>query len=280
MYTAFMQREHIVKEGVFVPDMNLTYPENPHERMIFPPKIREVVVDEHYPYLMKSFREKFFHYLIYAGIFTIVFPIHWLRYGLKIKGKKNLKKNKKLLKNGAITVANHVYRWDFLAVVQAVATLGRRRVWFPALADNLNTKDAVQIRSAGGIPVPESGMGATRRFNEAFDILVSKKKWIHVFPEQCRWNWYEPIRPFQMGAFALAYRYDLPIIPMAFSYRPLTGWRKLFFKTPLVTLTIGEPILPNQNEKRKEDSARMCTEAHAKICEMAGIIQNGWDASL
>ena len=227
---------------------------------------------------MKSFREKFFHYLVYALIFTVVFPIHKVRYGLKIEGKKNLRKNKKLLKNGAITVANHVYRWDFLAVVQAVATLGRRRVWFPALADNLSTKDGTQIRSAGGIPVPESGMGAMRRFNEAFDILVSRKKWIHVFPEHCRWNWYEPIRPFRLGAFTLSHRYDLPVIPMAIHFRPLSGWRKLFFKEPLVTISIGEPILPNKAEKRKIDTERMCKATHAQICDMAGIIQNGWNA--
>lgn len=274
-----MQKDHIVKPGVFVPDMGIPYPDEPHERVLFPPQIRDVKVDENYPFLMKSFREKLFHYLIYAGIFTIVFPLHWLRYGLKIKGRQNLRRNRKMFKNGAITVANHVYRWDFLAVVQAVATLGRRRIWFPALADNLNTKDALLVRSAGGIPVPRGGgMGVVRRFNEAFDVLASKKKWIHVFPEECRWNWYEPIRPFQLGAFTLAHRYNMPVIPMAISFRPLKGWRKLLFREPLVTISVGEPIVPNKEEKRKADTARMCGEAHSQICEMAGIIQNGWNA--
>ena len=272
-----MQREHIVKDGIFIPDMGIKYPDNPHERLLHPKILRNIIFDEKYPYLMKSFREKFFHYIIYAAIFTIVFPIHWFRYGLKIEGKKNLRKNKKFFKNGAITVANHVYRWDFLAVVQAVATIGRRRLYFPALADNFNGKDALQIRSAGGIPVPLKGMGAMRKFNEAFDFLVSKRKWLHVFPEQCRWNWYEPIRPFKKGAFVLAYRYNLPIIPMAIRYRPLKGWRKIFFKEPLITISVGKPIFPDKNARRKDDSVRMCKNAHAQICEMAGIIQNGWN---
>lgn len=273
-----MQREHIVKDGVYIPATGIDYPSNPGERILQSQKIRDITVDEKYPYLMKSCKEKFFHYLVYLGIFTFVFPLQWIRYGLKIKGKKNLRKNKKLLKNGAITVANHVYRWDFLAVVQAASSIGRRRLWFPTFADYLNTKDALVMRSAGGIPMPEQGMGAMRRFNEAFDILVSKKKWLHVFPEHSRWNWYEPIRPFKLGAFTLAYRYDLPIIPMAISYRELTGWRKLFFKEPLITIEIGELIFPNKDEKRKVDSERMCREAHKQICEMAGIVQNGWDA--
>lgn len=261
--------------------MGISYPkDNPYERIIFPKAVRNVVVDEHYPYLMKSFKEKFWHYAIYATIFTLVFLLQKIRFGLKIEGKENLKKNKKLFKNGALTVTNHAYRWDFLAVVQAVATIGRRRIWFPALSDNLNGSDAVLIRSAGGIPLPDPGMGAARKFNEAFDTLHKRKKWIHVFPEYCRWSWYEPIRPFKRGAFEMAYRYDLPVIPMAISYRPLTGWRKRFFKEPLVTITIGEPILPNKDEKRKVEADRLCRETHAKICEMAGIIQNGWDATL
>ena len=273
-----MQREHIVKDKVYIPDMGIKYPENPHERMLFPKIIRDVKVDENYPYLMKSFGEKFFHYIVYALIFTLVFFLQKFRYGIKIEGKKNLLKNKKILKKGAITVANHVYRWDFLAVLQAVATLKKRRLWFPALAANLNGPDARLIRSAGGIPVPEKGMGAIRKFNEAFNTLVSQKKWLHVFPEYCRWNWYEPIRPFKKGAFSMAHRYNLPVIPMAIHYRPLSGWRKLFFHEPLITISIGEPIFPDQKEHRKKDAERMCRLAHQQICQMAGIIQNGWDA--
>ena len=41
-----MHREHIVKDGVFIPDMGLTYPQIPDERMLFPPKIREIKIDE------------------------------------------------------------------------------------------------------------------------------------------------------------------------------------------------------------------------------------------
>ncbi len=274
-----MNREHIVKDGVFIPDTGITYPEIPDERMFPSVAIRNIEVDENYPYLMKSFKEKFFHYLVYAAIFTFVPFVHKFRHDIKIEGVQNLKKNKKLFKNGAITVANHVYRWDFLAVVQAVSKIGKRRLYFPTFADKVNEKDALLIRSAGGIPIPEKGMGATRKFNEAFDTLASKKKWIHVFPEHCRWNYYEPIRPFKTGAFAMAYRYDLPVIPMAIHYRPVTGWRKrLGLKDPLITISIGEPIIPNKQEKRKEESKRMCLEAHAQICSMAGIVQNGWNA--
>lgn len=267
---------HIVRDDVYIPIPDDQFPDNPKTRMLSPEKIYSVEVDEHYPFLMSSFKEKALHFLVYAGIFTFVFPLHVLRYGLKIKGRKNLKKNREILKNGALTVANHVYRWDFLAVIHAVRY---RRLWFPTFADNIESKDRILVRSAGGIPIPEKGIAAMRKFFQAFDALHQKGKWIHIFPESFRWEFYQPIRPFKIGAFEMAYRYAIPVIPIAIQYRPVKGWRKIFgIKHPLITVSIGEPIEPDKTRPRKEESERLAREAHARMCRMAGIVQNRWDA--
>ncbi|WP_191017195.1 lysophospholipid acyltransferase family protein [Treponema zioleckii] len=271
-----MNRTHLVNPNVYIPEPLESYPENPTQRLVPVVKISDIRVDEHYPFLMESFKEKFFHHLTYLAIFTFVFPLHILRYGLKIEGRKNLRKHKKLFKNGAMTVCNHVYRWDFLAVLQAIRY---HKLWYPTFSDNVTGKDMLNIRSTGGIPIPETGFAAVIHFNQAFDELHRKKEWLHVFPESCRWDWYEPIRPFNKGAFEMAYRYNLPVIPLVIHYRPLTGWRKLFkIKHPLVTISIGEPILPNKENGRKTEARRMCEQAHAEMCKMAGITQNGWNA--
>ncbi len=273
-----IQKEHIVKEGVYIPEMGEQYPERPDERMVPSIKIRDVKIDENYPYLMKSFKDKLLHILQYLGIFVLVFPLQKIRYGLKIQGRDKLRKNKALLKNGALTVSNHVYRWDFLAVLQAVRY---RREWFPTFADNMENKDAGLIRNAGGIPIPEQGMGSMRKFNEAFDTLHARRKWIHVFPESCRWNWYQPIRPFKQGAFYMAYRYELPVLPIVIHYRKVSGWRKLLgIKHPLITVSVCDPIVPDKNNGRKAECLNMCEKAHKEMCEAAGIIQNKWPAVL
>ncbi|MCQ2612451.1 MAG: 1-acyl-sn-glycerol-3-phosphate acyltransferase [Treponemataceae bacterium] len=269
-------KEHIVKEGVYIPETGIDYPADPHKVILPKTKIRTVTVDENYPYIDKSFKARFMSSLVYLGIFTIVYLIHPLVHGLRIKGRENIRKNKKLFKNGAMTVSNHVYRWDFLAVLQAS---GFHRAWFPALAENLETKDQFFIRSTGGIPIPAS-IKAIKNFNEAFDEIHAKKKWIHVFPEACRWDYYEPIRPFEKGAFTMAYRYELPVIPMVISYRKPTGLYKLFGrKNPLITITVGEPIIPDMEKKRKECCAEMLEKCHKKMVEMAGIEQNMWPAT-
>lgn len=269
-------QKHIVQEGIYVPDTGSVWPQKPDEPLLRPKHLRELVVDEKYPFIDKTFKYFLWRNLIYAGIWLFAFPLQRLRYGIKFEGLKNLRANKALFKNGAVTVCNHVYRWDFLAVYQAV----KKRLWFPARAENLMGKDAGLIRAVGGIPLAQNFSGM-KKFYEAFDELHQKKKWIHVFPESCRWTWYQPIRPFKRGAFEFAHRYDIPVIPMAIRYRKPGAVRSLFgVKHPLVTLCVGQPIMPDKSLTLKQDSIRLLEETHKKIVELAGIEQNCWPASL
>lgn len=269
-------KNEITSENTYIPDTGIQYPQDPHEFLLHPKHLRDVVVDENYPFLDKSLKARLYSRVIYTIIFFVVFWLNPLRYGLKIVGKENLRKNRKLFRNGAITVGNHVYRWDFLSILQAVKF---RRLWFPARTENLAGSDANIIRGAGGIPIPR-GTAAMRKFNEAFDELHSQKKWLHFFPEGSRWDFYAPIRPFHKGAFAMAQKYNIPIIPFAFSYRKPSGiykWMKV--KHPLITLHVGTPILPSTELSRKESIQQMLGETHAQIVRMAGIKQNPWPAT-
>lgn len=274
-YSFDMERKHIVKEGVYIPDTGITYPDVPTTYLVPAEKLREVRVDENYPFLDDSPCGKLRSFLVYTACFLFAFPLNKIRYGLKIVGRKNIRKNRHLLKNGAVTCANHVYRWDFVSILYS---LRFRKIWFPVRREHMEGKDAYIIRGIGGIPISETLAGG-RKFNKAFDELNKKKKWIHVFPESCRWDFYQPIRPFKNGAFTFAVRWNVPVIPMAFSYRKPGLLRRLLgTKHPLITLTIGEPILPNLSLGRKEALNMLRDETHKSICSLAGIKENMWDS--
>lgn len=270
-----MTREHKVRAGTYVPDVGVEYPKIPDEPMLHSKKLRDIKFDASYPYWDRSFKGRLWSVLIYAVIFTLVFFLHPLKYGLKIKGRENLRPYWKRFKNGAMTISNHVYRWDFLAVVQAVRW---RRIWFPAKKENIEGSDGAMIRGAGGVPIPDTP-SAMREFNKALDDLHARRKWLHVFPESCRWAYYEPIRPFKKGAFSIAHRLRLPIIPMAFSYRPARGLLKLFTGgKPCVTLNVGTPLFFDESLSPREAARKMLLDCHAAVVSLAGIEQNGWDA--
>lgn len=267
-----------VEEGVYIPETGINYPEdNPYERLVAPVYDRHIVFDEHYPYLDDSLSFRIQNWIGYnLVLYPLVFTLNHIRFGLRIRGREILKKYKKEFKNGAITISNHMYRLDCPVVLEAVRANRHTRI--PMYAANFNTKDNWFMRMVGGIPLPEN-MAALKKFNAAFDEFHRRGWWFHIFPEAARWDFYKPLRPFRKGAFTMAYKYGMPIIPCVITYRERTGIYKLFGKPsqPLLTVTIGEPVFPDKTNSRKEEVDRMRTEARQRMEKMAGITKNPWN---
>lgn len=271
-------KELEVNEGVYVPQLTADFPEdNPYKKMYPCKHLRELVFDENYTYLDKSFSFKFQRWIGYTFLVDFMIPlVNHTKFGLRIRGRKNLRKYKEVLKNGAITICNHCFRWDAPCVINA---LHFKKIWIPVYGENLNGKDYWHIKHVGGIPVPDN-MGGLKKFNEAFDELHEKKQWFHVFPEESRWNFYKPVRPFRKGAFTMAYKYNMPIVPMCITFRERKGIYKLLGKAdePLLTITVGEPIIPDTKNHRKDEVDRLLHLSHNTLVQMAGISKNSWPA--
>ncbi|MBO2525710.1 MAG: 1-acyl-sn-glycerol-3-phosphate acyltransferase [Bacteroidetes bacterium] len=280
-YSAFgpAYRNFKVKEGVYVPEPPEEFSgDKPFTRMApIRGDLKDIKFDGTYTYLDKSLKFKIWHLLIYLTTWFVAFPLNRIRYGLKIEGREKIRKNKEILANGMMTVCNHVHRWDMICVMQAMRY---RKAWIPMYAQPFRGKDGFLMKNIGGIAIPEEHSGL-RAFDQALDELHANKQWIHIFPESCSWKFYAPLRPFKIGAFNMAYRYSLPIMPLVISFRPRTGWRKLFSKNePLLTIHVGDPIVPDLNTPRKKEAERMRELAHKTMLKMAGIVSNPWPSGI
>ena len=272
-------RNFKVRDDVYVPEPVAEFSgENPFTRMApIRGKYKDINFDETYPFLDKSLKFKFFHTLIYLIAWLVAFPLNRIRFGLRIEGREKILRNRKLFKGGVMTVCNHVHRWDMVCVLQAMRY---RTAWIPMYAEPFNGKDGFKMKYVGGLPIPDN-FGGLREFNRALDTLHERGKWIHVFPESCSWKFYAPLRPFRTGTFNLACKYSLPVIPMIITFRPRTGWRRLFGNgEPLLTIHVGDPIIPNPEAPRKEEAKRIRDLSHATMLEMAGIISNPWPSGI
>ena len=272
-----------VKEGEYIPQPALDYPQdNPFARTLFPKFDRELAIDEQYPYIDDSLAYKWKTRWAYAFILKTCLNIMLhIKMGLRIRGREVLKKHKEGLKNGAITIANHVFRLDCPCILLAVKAKHTTRI--PMFAPNFRTKDSFFLNIVGGVPIPEpeAGMSAMKKFNEAFDEFHRRGWWFHIFPEACRWDMYKPLRPFQKGAFTMSYKYDMPLLPCVITYRERKGIFRLFGpkELPLLTVTIGEPIYPDTTQPRKTEVDRLRDVAHVQMQQMAGITSNPWPAA-
>ena len=280
-YSAFgpAYRNFKVREEVYVPEPPEEFSgDDPFVKMApIRGELKDIKFDETYPYLDKSLTFRIWHFLIYLVTWLVAFPANWIRFGIKIEGREKIRRNRELFANGMMTVCNHVHRWDMICVLQAMRY---RRAWIPMYAQPFRGKDGFLMKAIGGVAIPEE-LSGLRAFDKAMDELHANKQWIHLFPESCSWRFYAPLRPFKTGAFNMAYRHGLPVVPLVISFRPRTGWRKLFGKgEPLLTIHVGDPIVPDLTVSRKAEVARIRDLAHQTMLDMAGIVSNPWPSSI
>lgn len=218
------------------------YPNKYDQHMIKVKKKVEVpVMDENYPFINRSKGFRFMQGVIYLLVRTVAYLVCKIRFGFKIHGRKILKENKELLKNGAITICNHVLMWDYILILLAIRPHQEHHA---AWLTNLTGPNRHLIRLVGGVPIP-GNFKAMKKFNTSIDNSIASGEWFHVFPEGSMWYYYDKIRPFKKGAFTYAVRHNKPVIPLVINYRKRRGIVALFTKKPAIDIHICEPILPD-----------------------------------
>ena len=228
------------------------------------------VFDKDYPYVDNS---KEFQKKVRVTRFLLrllVFPFSYVRMGLRIEGKKNLKKHKELLKKGVLSVSNHVNSWDYIAIMNAIKPFKPHVL---VLKENIAGESGSLVKQVGGIPIPEGDYQATKAYLKAIEGLLENGGWLHIYPEGSLWEWYRLIRPFKKGVAYLARITGKPILPIALSYRKPSWIRKTLFQQPAAfTLSIGEPLfldesLPSAPEQEEELTIR----CHKAVAKLAGL---------
>ena len=245
------------------------YPEETDHHYLKVKMNRGIVFDENYPYLDKSKSFKRKKSWLRLVLVSIVFPLTYLRLGLRVKGKKNLKKYKDIISKGVISVSNHVHLWDYLCINCAISPIKPNVVvWAP----NINGETGNLMRLVGGIPIPEGNMKGSIKFLESIGELLSSGGWLQVYSEGSMWEYYAPIRPFKHGASYFANKFDKPIIPMGFSYRrPSWVRRHIFRQIATFTLTIGEPLFINKELPENMRERDLTIRSHEAVCRLAHI---------
>ena len=246
------------------------YPKKTDQHYLVVKKNDGTVFDENYPYIdeSKSFKRKM--RLTRVLLYMIVFAFSAIRMGLKIKGRENIKKNKKLLKKGAISICNHVHMHDYISIMNAIRPF---KPYILSWNKNVSGELGKMVRSVGGIPIPDNNYKASIAFQNHIEKLFNNGGWLHIYPEGRMWVYYAPIRPFKKGCTYFAIKYDKPIVPLAYSYRKPSWIRRVIFRQiACFTLTIGEPMFANPHLPKSEQEMDLLKRCHERVCLLADIL--------
>jgi 1-acyl-sn-glycerol-3-phosphate acyltransferase len=159
-------------------------------------------------------------------------------YGLRIRGRENLKS---VQGTGVITVSNHCL---YMEPVFAGLALKRRRVWYIVEEQNIVRRDIGWLNSIlGAIGIPETEPEAI-----ALPVrhILERGEAVHFFPEGKLFFRNQRIQPFYTGAFILALRNNVPVLPLTEVLLDRKARNLLPFLPPKVSFIIGKPVYPEQ----------------------------------
>ena len=103
------------------------------------------------------------------------------------------------------------------------------------------------IKLLKAIPIPK-GIENKRYFIKAISNLLRERNIVYVYPEASLWPYCQKIRNFKNGAFDMAVRNQVPVVPCVFTFREPTGIRKLFKRKKDVTLKILKPVYSDSDK--------------------------------
>ncbi len=136
------------------------------------------------------------------------------------------------------------------------------RVYFPTLSSNFKIPIVRHlIRILYAIPIP-SKVSQKERFLEEINKALKNEKTIHMYPEGALWPYYEKIRKFKNGAFKIAVKADVPIVPILYVLKEPKEIYKLYKKKKCIHAVVLDPIYPNKDIPMWQRAGEMKERAH------------------
>ena len=203
-------------------------------------------VPENYKYKRTNFFNTIISGIFYHGIAKPILGLYCFFKGIKVVGKKNIKK---LKGHGAFIFSNHVAITDVFKF-QSYVFFWRKRVNIIGYPDTLSMPIVRNMaRALGYLPLPLQGdIKNMISLMDAMKFYIEKKQYILIYPEAHIWPYYTKIRNFHSGSFNYPARLEAPVLPI------VTTWRKTkLCKKPKQTLYILDPIYPDPEKTTAEN---------------------------
>lgn len=216
-------------------------------------------VSEGYNYLKKGVVFTFFYYISLSALFFILNIWNRVAYGMRIKGRKNIRK---VRKNGAVVVCNHTHIMDCAAIECA---LFPRRSYFTTLESNFRIPVIRHIlKLFGGVPIPTS-MHCMKEFFDNMEKALDDRDFVCFYPEGALHPYEKDIRTFKTGAFRTAVAANKAVIPAVIVFRKPRGLMRLYRRKPCMTLSFLEPVYADENEDTRDEMLRLKDVCYEKM---------------
>lgn len=178
-----------------------------------------------------------------------------------VKGIENLNK----VETGALITCNHFNPYDCFTIekVFRMSEQGKIKRLHKVIREGNYTNFpgfyGFLFRNADTLPLSSSNRTMVE-FMKAVDTLLQRGEFILIYPEQSMWWNYRKPKPLKVGAFKIAARNRVPVVPIFITMNDSEMIGEDGFPIQEYTVNIGEPIYPDENLTEKENTNNMLEE--------------------
>lgn len=235
------------KEGSFDIDA-----ENDPETIMLTPENIDYLKEKRYSKLKNMIAnkigEKFLDYIIKDSKLVIK----------NINGIENIEK----VKTGAMITCNHFNPFDSFSIeevfrkTKASKTKKMYKVIREGNYTNFSGFYGFLFRNCDTLPL-SSNKRTMVEFIKSVDKILKRGDFILIYPEQSLWWNYKKPKPLKIGAFNLAARNNVPIIPIFITMEDSDTIGEDGFPIQEYTINIEEPIYPDETKTQRENKEIM-----------------------
>ena len=176
----------------------------------------------------------------------------------EINGVENLQS----VETGAILTCNHFNPFDSMAIESMFRMSGeskKRKLYKVIREGNYTNFPGLYgffFKNCNTLPL-SSKTSTMKNFISAVDEILRRKHFILIYPEQSLWWNYKKPKPLKNGAYNLASRNNVPVVPIFITMEDSDIIGDDGFPIQQYIINIEEPIYPASNLSEKENSEMM-----------------------
>ena len=179
----------------------------------------------------------------------------------EINGLENLSN----VDTGAIVTCNHFNPFDCFTIEKVFRLSGKieeKRLYKVIREGNYTNFPGLYgffFRNCDTLPL-SSNKRTMVEFMKAVDVLLQKGDFILIYPEQSMWWNYRKPKPLKPGAFKIAARNNVPVIPIFITMQNSEKLDEEGFPIQEYIVNIAEPLYPDENISQKENTEKMLNQ--------------------
>lgn len=176
----------------------------------------------------------------------------------EVNGLENMKN----IKTGAVVTCNHFNPFDVFTVEKVFRDAGQNKTkkLYKVIREGNYTNFpgfyGMLFRNCDTLPLSQNKRTMVKFLN-AVDTILKNGDFVLIYPEQSLWWNYQKPKPLKLGAFKIATKANVPVIPIFITTKDTEFIGEDGFPIKEYYVNIDKPIYPDDKLEQKENAETM-----------------------